>query len=443
MTTHSLFPDLEEPNFVKPHLQSLNLQLGQEKIYSFFMEIVNQNSPEEVLREFKRLFFDFLESSSLNTVPFIRKLLLANNEQEFRHTIKRCCYIIVNNWASKRKYEYIQKLISLLANYDVRCKKSSYTSLHIYKGWLENFVKSDDYQELKLFANKHDNKSKVHWTNRYAAYLLVAQSLDANNPKEQQEAASQLSKQMKDNFKFELAIYIARSQSSASSTTRYVNPSILGDNVLRLIKMIIVKKGLFSYENLAHIFIKQTQNQTFKEFKISIRKYLFYSVKNINLVKILNQQLTESLSNWKPEYDEEILDKNLFLRSCNRLIDCLTTENGREPSPLFLLLVSQGHPLTLVIILLKIILICQNSRSHLEIRIANLIRYYEKLPKDECKWVINFLEIFNITFAIYAENIEYNLIKVQEDKQNYIGQLNIDSYHVFSQLRENIYQQSE
>ncbi|MBD2495473.1 hypothetical protein [Nostoc sp. FACHB-280] len=440
MTTHSLFTDLEEQNFVKPNLQPLNLQLGQEKIYSFFMEIVNEKSPEEVLREFKRLFFDFLESGSLNTVPLIRKILSANNEQEFRNTIKRCCYIIVNNWASKRKYEAIQELINLLVNYDVPCKKSSYTSLHTYKSWLKNFVKSEDYQELKLFAHKHDYKGKAHWSNRYAAYLLVAQSLDANNPIEQQEAARQLSKQMKDNFKFELAMYIARSQSSASSTTRYVNPSILGDNVLRLIKMIIVKKGLFSYENLANIFIKQTQEQTFKEFKESIRKYLFFSVKNLELVKILNQQLKENLANWKPESDEDILDKNLFLRSCNRLIDCLTTENGREPSQLFSLLLSQGHPLTLVIILLKIILICPNSRSHLEIRIAHLIRYYEKLPKDECKWIIHFLEIFNITFAIYAENVEYNLIKVEEDKKNSQGKSKIDTYHVFSQLRENIYQ---
>lgn len=439
MTTYSLYTDLEEQDIVKSNLPPLNLQTWQEKTYNFLMEIVNQSPAEDVLLEFKRLFLDFLESGSLNTVPLIRRLLLANNEQEFRNTIKRCCYIIVNNWASKRKYESIQELINLLANFNLRCKKSNYQSLQIYKTWLENFLNSEDYQELKLFANRHDAKFKLHWTNRYAAYLLVAQSLDNNNPKEQQEAAIKLSKQLKDKFKFDLAMYIARSQSSASSNTRYKNPSILGEHVLRLIKMIILKKGIFSYENLANIFIKQTENQTFKEFKKSIRKYLFFSVKNQNLVKILNQHIKENLYFWKPEDDEEILDKNLFLRSCNRLIDCLTTENGREPSELFLLLLSHGHPLTLVIILLKIILICKNSRSHLEMRIAHLIRYYENLSEDECKWVINFIEIFNITFAIYAENIEYNLIKVQEDVSKYDSQSYIDAYHVFSQIKENIY----
>jgi hypothetical protein len=262
--------------------------------------------------------------------------------------------------------------------------------------------------------------------------------LNADNPKEQQEAASKLSKQIKDKFKFDLAIYIARSQSAASSNTRYKNPSILGEDVLRLIKLIIVKKGLFSYENIANIFIKQTHNQTFKDFKKSIRKYLFFSVSDQDLVKNANQYLKKNLSAWKPEYDEEILDKNLFLRSCNRLIDCLTTENGREPSRLFVLLLSHGHPLTLVIILLKIILICQNSRNHLEMRIAHLIRYYEKFSEEECKSVINFIEIFNITFAIYAENIEYNLIKVQENISNYDAESYIDAYHVFSQIKENV-----
>ena len=35
----------------------------------------------------------------------------------------------------------------------------------------------------------------------------------------------------------------------------------------------------------------------------------------------------------------------------------LTCENGKEPSQLFILLLSQGNPLTLVITLLKIVLI--------------------------------------------------------------------------------------
>ncbi|YAF93798.1 MAG: hypothetical protein AB3A66_14280 [Nodularia sp. CChRGM 3473] len=437
MTAKSLPNSPKHEDIVKSNSQQLNLPIRQEElIYSFLVEIVNEWKPEDVLREFKRLFIDCLDSSGWDNIPAINIINCVNNEYEFRNTLKRCCYILVNNWASKRKYKYIQELINLFTKYSPQAETNNCEQLDIYQNWLKKFINSHDYEKLKLFACKYEVKNQDHWINRYTSYLLVAQSFDINNPTEQQEAARILSQQMKDKYKFELAMYIARSQSAASCTTRYRNPSILGDNVLRLIKMIVVKKGKFSYENLANIFIKQTQNQTLKLFKESIVKYLFFSLQNQELVEMLQQHLTDNLSSWKVEQDEEMINKNLLLRSCNRIIDCLTTENSQEPSPLFVLLLSQGHPLTLVIILLKIILICKNARSHLEIRIANLISYYENYSEEDCKWLINFIEIFNIIFAIYAENIEYNLIKISQNEQTGNFQSNFEAYRVFSQLRE-------
>jgi hypothetical protein len=435
MIANSLPSSQVHQNIINSNSQELNAQIAQESIYSFWLGIVNTYPPEDVLREFKRLFIDCLDSGSLDTLPVIHGICFANNEQEFRNTIKRCYYIIVNNWASNRKHKYIQELVNLFAHRQSFRETTTSTKTNVYKSWVENFVNSNDYKELKLSACRYEDKDKSSWANRYTTYLLVAQSCDANNPKEQQEAAKKLSRQMKDKFKFELAMYIARSQSTTSNVTRYRNPSILGDNVLHLIKKIVLKKGEFSYENIANIFISQTQNQTLKDFKKSIQKYLFFSVGKGEVVETLKQQLTDKLSSWKSEQNEETVDKNLLLRSCNRLIDCLTTENGREPSPLFILLLSHGHPLTLVIILLKIILICKNARSHLETRVADLIGYYEHYPEDECKWVINFIEIFNITFAIYAENVDYNLINMKEEEANRNLQLNLDAYHVFSQSK--------
>ncbi len=230
-------------------------------------------------------------------------------------------------------------------------------------------------------------------------------------------------------------MYVARSQSNASSQTRYRNPSALGDDILRLIKAIVVRKGVFSYDNIANIFLKQTQNQTFKDFKESLVKYLIFSVQQPKFVETLQQQLSEKLLIWKPECNDVIINKYLLLRTCNRMIDFLTTDNSVKPSSLFVLLLSQGHPLTLVIVLLKIILICKHSRSHLESRIAHLIRYYDRYSEAECQWFINFIEIFNITFAIYAENVEYNLIKVEETEKAHEVEFDPNAYRVFSQLK--------
>ncbi|GAX42216.1 hypothetical protein NIES4075_32160 [Tolypothrix sp. NIES-4075] len=437
MTANRLQKSQGNKHFGKSNSRQINLQTAQERTYKFLVEIVHKWSPEDVLKEFKLLFIDCLDSVDLNSAPSIYAMFYENNEQEFRHTLKRCCYIIVNNWDSQRKHKYIKELVELFVNYKIKiwAAESGSNQINIYQKWLINFVNSNDYEELRLFALRHKEENKGHWTNRYTTYLLVAQSFDKNNPKEQQEAALKLSKQMKDKFKFELAMYIARSQSAKSSETRYRNPTILGDNVLHLIKTIVLKKGAFSHENLANIFLRQTQNQSFKLFKDSLQKYLIFSVERQDFVETLKQQLSDKISPWKKEYDEQTISKELLLRTCNRVIDCLTTEKGREPSQLFVLLLSQGHPLTLVVVLLKVILICQNARSHLEIRMADLIGYYDNYPEDECQWVINFIEIFNITFAIYAENVEYNLINMKQDEQTSQPMVNLDAYRVFSQLK--------
>ncbi|MEH1858079.1 MAG: hypothetical protein V7L21_08760 [Nostoc sp.] len=435
MTANRLSISQENPHCVTSNSRQLDVQTAQEEVYSFFVEIVKKLPPEDILREFKGLFIDGLDSEYSDYIPGIYSIFLDDNEQEFYNTLKRCCYIIVNNWKTNRKDKYIQDLVNLFVSENLKIKDNNPPLVKTCKIWLENFANSKDYKDLKLFATKYEESSKGYWANRYTSYLLIDQSVNNKNSKEQQEAARRLSKQMKDKFKFELAMYIARSQSPISSTTRYKNPSILGDQALRLIKAIVLKRGVFSHDNIAHIFIKQTEKQTLKEFKINLEKYLFFSVDNQESVETWRQQFAHSLSLWKRDYNQEIITKEFFLRTCNRVIDYFTTENAKEPSQLFILLINQGHALTLVIILLKIILICRNSRTHLETRIAHLIRFYENYSEEECKEVINFIEIFNITFAIYAENVEYNLIKMEEEQQSCNQQLNLDSYRVFSQMK--------
>ncbi len=416
---------------------NLELELSQDRIYNFLLEIVKKRHPEDVLREFQRLFIDCIDLVNLDYKNGIYSLFGKKNEQDFRNTIKRCCYILINNWESSRQYKYIHKLIELFANYQPKGELNRSREITVYRKWLENFILSSDYQDLKLFAYKHEESDKVHWVNRYSSYLLFAQSVDKNNPKEQQEVARKIYKKLQEKFKFELAIYIARSQSNHSSANRYKNPSILGDNALRLIKAIALKKGLFSYDNIANIFLKQTQNKSFKEFKESLAKYLIFSVEQPIFVETLRDKLSDKLWGWKTEYNDKPISKELRLRTCNKVIDILTTENRKEPSPLFILLLSKGHPLTLVIVLLKIIMICRSSRGHLERRIADLIHFYEDYPESECFFLIKFLEIYRITFAIYTENVEYNLIKVQPTEEDENLELNPDAYHVFSQLKIN------
>ncbi|MBE9013473.1 hypothetical protein IQ250_25095 [Pseudanabaenaceae cyanobacterium LEGE 13415] len=182
----------------------------------------------------------------------------------------------------------------------------------------------------------------------------------------------------------------------------------------------------------------------YKEFKQSLQKYLVFSVEQHSDDAIaLQSKLAEKLDSLYLDYESAPLSDALILRTCNRIIETLTTENRKEPSQLFILLLSQGNPMTLVIVLLKIVLICNASRSHLEAQIATLIRHYEQLSEQDCGWVINFLEIFNVTFAIHAENVQYNLVKMQRQEASPQAKLNLDHYRIFSQMKPIIRPKSE
>ncbi|HAZ47516.1 MAG TPA: hypothetical protein DCZ55_24440 [Cyanobacteria bacterium UBA11371] len=409
-----------------------NIQTDQNVIYEYLIDIVKMNRPEEVLQEFSNLFI-YVGSLYSKALKAIYKIVLRNDEEEFKNTLKRSCYILINNWYATRQYHAIHQLIKIFSEYKIGEKTESPILERISK-WLDNFINSKDYQELNLFIAKYNIKE--HWTNRFTSYLLVPQYVDKSNPEEQREAAKIVSQQLKEQFKFELAMYTARSQ-SAVANSRIKNPTGLGDEVLPLVKAIVLRRGVFSYTNLAHIFVKQNHNITYKDFKKNLIKYLIFDVGNEKFANALSNRLANKLEMIYENYDEENLDDSLIFRTCKRVIEYLITNNKKDPSELFILLLTQGDALNLVVVLVKIVLICKNVRAHLEACLAGAIQYYEKYPEEECQWLINFLEILNVTLAIYTENVEYNL--VQMPNANAGGNnscLALDGYRIFSQFKE-------
>lgn len=405
-----------------------DLSPHREKICQFFLNIVKQSSPDSVLSEFKNLFIQLVVIHSEPQLA-LYTIITSGNEEEFKNTLKRSIYIILNNWIFRRDYKPAQALIELLANAPSNCSTKSPILNHL-STWIANFINSQDYEEIKLFVAKYDYRQKEHWKNNYTSYLLASQYSNAQNSSEQRQAAKALSKQLQDKFKFDLAMYTAHSHPATSNNKRTENPSVLGEEALQLIKTVVSKRSFFSYANLANIFIKQTHKQKYKHFKQSLIKYLFFSVSNQGLVDNLRTKLTEKLASIYQEYDEEGINKPLLLKTCNRTIEWLTIPRNGEPTSMFIALASQGNPLTLSIILLKIILICPPTRTHLEVCLANLIRYYEDYSQEECHWVIKFLEIAKIILTIFSENVQYNLVNMEANNLTTVEQ---NECRIFSQ----------
>lgn len=381
-----------------------NIELAQEKIYSFLMSIIKSWSPEAVLQEFNSLFIQHLGSISSEAVEGLYELVVAGEEDVFYATLKRCCYILINNWKTTKQIKHIHSLVELFHNPSLG-KTSLSPISNCLRVWLKKFVDSQDYQEIKLFADKvvsqqtQQTQKTRHWSERYSSHIFIAQSANPKNSLEHREAAKERANHLRYRFKFDLTMYLARSENDGSSNLAK-NPTGVSGEVLRLIKTIVAKREPATYKKFAKIFTEQSKGQKYKQFKQSIHKYLSIFIDHEELLDTLNLKI---LSLYE-KHNEEVLTDSLLIITCNRLIESLTTENHRQPSPLFLLLISQGNTLTLVTMLLKLVLICKPAHSHLETCIADLIRYYENFKEEECDSMINFLEMYNIMLAIYGDS---------------------------------------
>jgi hypothetical protein len=411
-----------------------SLSQAQELICQFFLAKLKQYSPHLALQEFKYLFIEPTETVHLTPRQALDFILASGSEETFVYTLKRSIYILVNNWSSARLQQYVQQLVKLLSS----SPKTQTISTAIYKRlvlWRRNFVNSQDYQELKLFAAKYENRYKEHWSQRYSSYLLASQSVDTTKPLEQQEAARTYSQQLKERFKLELAMYTARSSSAAYQQGTSPNPTNLGVDVLRLIQKILKKRGYFSYVSLARIFLNQNQGINYKEFKQNLLNYLLFSHENQGLAEVIRTQLTSHLNALYQINDNQPWSNALLLRTSKRLIEDLITSDRGKPSLLFILLVSQGKTLTLAILLLKIILLCPSVHTYLECCLARVIQHYQNQQESECQWLIHFLEVIQVTLTIYVEDVQYNLVKMSDYKPGMIASDRETVYRIFSQIK--------
>ncbi|MEG4210124.1 hypothetical protein [Microcoleus sp. S13_B4] len=415
----------------------LTVSAAQDIIYNFFIYHIKNSKAEVVLQHFKKIFIYLTPPAHPKLIQALHTISEFDSQLEFNNLFKRCCYILLNNWITQRQYQFARDLIKILSERTFS-EPHPDNSLKILRVWLTNFLSSKDYEDLKLFVLKYADYQSLqnHWTSRYQPYLLAAQYLDANNAPEERQTARLLSQQLKEKYKFDLAMYTSRSQSATSQLKNYHNPTLLGDEALRLIKLILVNRGAFSYRSLANIFLSQSQNITYKQFKESLVKYLFDYQGNFLSSDICQAQIINILEIFHPENDGEILKSGLHLRTCNYLIKCLTVENSGEPTALFLLFATQLNPLTLAILILKIILISPHSRTYVELCCARLIQYYQDNSDTECQWLIKFLEVTQIALTIYGENVQYNLVNMSEKHEEEQLFIDLNNCRVFSQHKQ-------
>lgn len=410
---------------------ALNTQCCQRIIYTFFINIVNQWESEQVIEEFEQLFFELSSNHNPDNIQALNWILVEKNEEVFQSTFKRCFYILINNWNISRNYTANHNLIKTVENSIQSTKYYHHLSpnLKCLRKWLHNFIQNQDYQKIRHFALSHTQS----WTHRYESYLLTPSAFNPDVSQEQKKAALQLAQEIKEKYKFDLAMYVTRSDCSTSLSASQANPTQLGQGVIALIKKTLSTQKIMSYDNLAKLFLEQTKSVEYSAFTTALLNYLGVSSDKKYPIPYIREKFCQKLDKLKSIYAQQLVDKSLISKTCQQLIQVLTTENSQSPSSCFSMLVSQNNYLMLVLLLLKLILISRSNQTYLDQKIANLIHYYQDLGEEKCQKFIQFLEIFNLVFTLFTSNVQFHLVKVPS--QNTHTEQGVDSYRLFCQLK--------
>jgi len=162
-------------------------------------------------------------------------------------------------------------------------------------------------------------------SNRATSILLSSQYNNPTNPIEQREAAKNRALQLKCRFKFDLAMYMTRFESATTTNSLCQNPTEVGDEVLRIIKIIVAKRDTSSYLNLADKFTGEIRRKNYQQFKQSLQSYLMCTGENQKLVDSLSVNLSQKLNSLYAVHNDKVLTDRLLLKTCNKLIEYLTT----------------------------------------------------------------------------------------------------------------------
>lgn len=402
-------------------------------LYDYFLATVKSEPAEDVIRYFKTLFFYQVDSADTPALPALYSLVAANTEEFFRLTIKRICYILINNWHSQRNAAAIAAFFEVFSD-SVLHRSASSDMLNRLRRWMINFIQSQDYRELQLHRPDLGQISNS-WIQRYTAYLLAAQSHDTSNPHEQRLVAQIQAQRQREQFKFSLAMYTAF---GGQSNRRYENPTVLDSHVLPLIRKILIRRGNFDYKYLAKIFLNQSKQAKFSGFKQGLLRYLIFTTPQAAAADLIQRHLASKLSAIYPHRDADILDDALLLRTANRIIDACTIDGAGTISPLLKEALETQDVLTPTVILLRTVLISPCSQAHLDTRIAALINLHAVENEADCHQFIQFLEVLRIASTIHLQDVEYNLVNMSEPtaRATPIKQGKAEQYRFFSHSQQ-------
>jgi hypothetical protein len=400
-------------------------------IYEHFLQVVQTETPEELLARFQSLFIEGANYRDSRVFATIETLAFEKTaEQNFPLTINRCCYILVNHWQLQPSGNiHIDRLVEILAN-PLEVKSTYSKIIRRLRQLLLLYIQGHGYRMLNrlntvlngqtIDRDQIETEPLGKLITRYPflyEHALVSEERTIENvgiiKRIQQDLRHQQEANLSQYFTYQVRKSRIKAQvgrDAAKNLIRIANPTLLPSKELGIALIHFTGKAENgkSYQDLSHGFVAQLQRKpTIKSFKRDLYNYLIAGIDISYGKRGFNDRLHKTIDGVLIDRDSQPIDEISQLRICTHVLNYLVVESTAKAQHfVFMDLINNLGAVATTSLLLKIVLICHKTKPLLENRLSILFNHYESSHCREISWLVKSLEHWNIAEAIHFEKLD-------------------------------------
>ena len=409
---------------------SRSASASEQFLYDHIFEFAETLSPEDSIRNFRKLFVEGVNYPHPDVRLALEKTL-ANPliDREFKFILNRSCYILINRWLMNTQLRnYVPELVE---QFEIPASTTTQSRVtRRLRELVRQFIATEQYLALKHLAqliqaqNERSQEPVVlgHLINRYPCLYEYALLTDDSDP-EQRQRIRTLKAQAQQQYETDLTRYLAyrkrqqmvnRVEGISAQTDLQLpqNPTLLSDRQFDQAIHFFTGRidGSNTHRDLAKQFVSYSQDtRCYRTFKEELYSYLIAGIDPRYGKRQFNQSLYRYLESLLPQNDAHRINDVLLVTTCRKLLSFLIVESVQQPQHFILTDLSANMGITPTIgLLLRIVLICKKVRSYLEKRFAILFSHYENYSRQSVGWLVEALENLNIALTTHFGSI--NLI---------------------------------
>ncbi len=400
----------------------------EQRLYDHLLHLSQVESPQDLVDRVRKLFIEGIGYPDPEIQETVEQIVTAEfAESDFRFILNRCCYILMNRWMVHPRLK--GNIPELIAVFEQGSSSSIYPRYaQRLRDLTQNFLETEQFLALRRFAElmRADvgaavsvNRPLGGYIRRYP-YLYEHCLLLENSSDDQRQTVKRLQDDAQQQFEIDLSQYITHRMvrsPSAQTLTNFKNPTLLSDEDLCFAVKQFTSKidGNYTQRDLAQHFINYSRRApSFSVFKNDLFEYLTMAIEPAYGKRQFNDRLYAQIKDILPQNDHQRPSDSLLIRTCSKLLNFLVVDSAQQPAHyVFLDLVNNLGTTMTINLLMRIVLLCNSVKSHLERRFSILFNHYEGYTRESgIEWLIAALETLNVAFATNfgSLNVSHGLV---------------------------------